>query len=70
MKSFLLNRTFRTSRSLRTRNFYKFLAAMQLQGFAVNERERNLNIELSIRNNKIRGLEDEVKLTIMGNNYS
>lgn len=43
---------------------------MKLQGFAVNERERNLNIELFIRNNKIRGVEDEVKLTIMGNNYS
>lgn len=43
---------------------------MKVQEFAVNERERNLNIELSIRNNKIRGVEDEVKLTIMGNNYS
>lgn len=48
---------------------------MKVQEFAVNERERNLNYlleisELSIRNNKIREVEDEVKLTIMGNNYS
>lgn len=48
---------------------------MKVQEFVVNERERNLNYlleisELSIRNNKIRGVEDEVKLTIMGNNYS
>lgn len=48
---------------------------MKVQEFAVNERERNLNYlleisELSIRNNKIREVEHEVKLTIMGNNYS